>query len=74
MENIFKNYPWYGNLRELKNVVKRAALLADGDYIEPASLPFEICNYLKLFGEEMKPADVNTITYSVPSQTYLVGR
>jgi two-component system response regulator HydG len=68
VENIFKTYPWYGNLRELKNVVKRAALLADGDYIEAASLPFEICNYLKLFGEESKPVDGNTITYSFPSQ------
>jgi|SRR6478672_4578371 len=67
-ENVFKTYPWYGNLRELKNVVKRAALLADGEYIEPAYLPFEICNYLKLFGEEMKPSDGNTITYSVPLQ------
>lgn len=67
VENIFKTYPWYGNLRELKNVVKRAALLADGDYIEAAALPFEICNYLRLFGEEPKPAE-NTITFSVPSQ------
>jgi two-component system response regulator HydG len=68
VENIFKTYPWYGNLRELKNVVKRAALLAEGERIEAASLPFEICNYLKLFGEEPKPADGNTITYSFPSQ------
>jgi two-component system response regulator HydG len=68
VENIFKTYPWYGNLRELKNVVKRSALLAEGDYIESSSLPFEICNYLKLFGEESKPADNNSITYSFPSQ------
>ena len=42
VEEIFKNYVWYGNLRELKNVVKRATLLTDGDYIEDRSLPFEI--------------------------------
>src|SRR6266487_3199659 len=52
VENIFKNYPWYGNLRELKNVVKRTALLADGEYIEARFLPFEICNYQNLIPEE----------------------
>ena len=46
--DIFKNYVWYGNLREMKNVVKRATLLTDGDYIEVISLPFEISNHYKL--------------------------
>lgn len=46
--NIFNNYIWYGNLRELKNVVKRATLLTDGDYVEARSLPFEISNFSKL--------------------------
>ncbi|HLO81260.1 MAG TPA: sigma-54 dependent transcriptional regulator [Chitinophagaceae bacterium] len=48
VEEIFKNYIWHGNLRELKNVVKRAALLSDSDYIEDRSLPFEITNFSKL--------------------------
>lgn len=48
VEEIFRNYVWHGNLRELKNVVKRAALLTDGDYIEDRSLPFEITNFTKL--------------------------
>lgn len=48
VEEIFRNYVWYGNLRELKNVVKRATLLTDGDYIEDRSLPFEISNFNKL--------------------------
>jgi two-component system response regulator HydG len=45
---IFDNYVWYGNLRELKNVVKRAALLTDDEWIEARSLPFEISNFHKL--------------------------
>jgi len=45
---IFNNYVWYGNLRELKNVVKRATLLTDGELIEAQSLPFEISNFSKL--------------------------
>lgn len=48
VEEIFKSYIWHGNLRELKNVVKRAALLSDSEYIEDRSLPFEITNFQKL--------------------------
>jgi two-component system, NtrC family, response regulator HydG len=48
VEEIFNNYVWYGNLRELKNVVKRATLLTDGEYVEVKSLPFEISNFHKL--------------------------
>ena len=47
-----KKYIWYGNLRELKNVIKRATLLSETDVVEARSLPFEISNYSKLqFGE-----------------------
>lgn len=48
VENILLNYVWYGNLRELKNVIKRATLLSDGEYVEARSLPFEITNFQKL--------------------------
>lgn len=42
VKNYFTNYYWYGNLRELNNVVKRAVLLTTGDEIQPESLPQEI--------------------------------
>ncbi len=45
---IFKKYPWYGNLRELKNVIKRSALLSEGNKIQVKALPFEIANFSKL--------------------------
>jgi len=38
----FRRYNWPGNLRELQNTVKRAALLTVGDYIEKEALPKEI--------------------------------
>lgn len=40
--NHFLNYQWYGNLRELNNVVKRAVLLTSGDFVKPSALPDEI--------------------------------
>lgn len=39
------NYPWYGNLREMKNVIRRAVLLSNGNLVEAKSLPFEISNF-----------------------------
>ena len=41
-KNYLTNYYWYGNLRELNNVVKRSVLLTSGDEIQPESLPQEI--------------------------------
>jgi two-component system, NtrC family, response regulator HydG len=45
VESIFISYFWPGNLRELKNVVKKATLLTQTDQIEIRSLPFEISNF-----------------------------
>jgi two-component system response regulator HydG len=35
-------YPWYGNIRELQNVINRAVLLTAGSTIEAENLPDEI--------------------------------
>ena len=48
VENIFKAYGWPGNLRELKNIVKRSALLSNGEYIDITTLPFELVNHHRL--------------------------
>lgn len=39
---IFQNYAWPGNLREMQNVVKRSALLTSGEFIEKSVLPAEL--------------------------------
>ncbi len=39
---LFMNYTWPGNLREMRNVIRRAALLTDGNKIPVHTLPFEI--------------------------------
>ncbi len=37
--HILEHYAWPGNIRELRNVIERATILADGDFIEPRHLP-----------------------------------
>ncbi len=48
VENVFTNYPWPGNIRELKNVIKRAALLSSKNMVDIRALPFEILNHSKM--------------------------
>ena len=42
VHSLFLKYEWPGNLRELKNIVKRAVLLATGSEITSAELPQEM--------------------------------
>ncbi len=39
---VFRNYNWPGNLREMRNVVKRATLLCQGDFITLEHVPSEL--------------------------------
>jgi NtrC-family two-component system response regulator AlgB len=39
--NAFSGYAWPGNLRELRNVIERAVILASGDVVELNDLPEE---------------------------------
>lgn len=40
--DIFRRYNWPGNLREMRNVVKRATLLCQEDFITPEHIPSEL--------------------------------
>jgi two-component system response regulator HydG len=66
VENIFRTYVWYGNLRELRNVIKRATLLSDGEEIEATSLPFEISHFSKL-QFDMQPEPVPVTNSNIPA-------
>jgi two-component system response regulator HydG len=66
VEDIFRNYVWYGNLRELKNVIKRATLLTDGDWVEVKTLPFEISNFHKLQFETQAKTELQINNNTAP--------
>ena len=36
---ILEHYPWPGNIRELRNVIERATILGDEEFIQPRHLP-----------------------------------
>jgi DNA-binding NtrC family response regulator len=47
------DYPWPGNVRELKNVIERAAVLQQGEEIQPRDLP------LGAPDDEMQPSELS---------------
>jgi two-component system response regulator HydG len=55
---MFENYDWPGNLRELKNVVKRAVLLTTGDKVTLQSLPQEMMESMRALEARDKTAGV----------------
>ncbi len=51
--SAMKKMPWTGNLRELRNVIRRCVLFAEGDYIEVEDLPV----YLEQASKPSSPAN-----------------
>lgn len=45
VEKIFKAYPWYGNVRELRNVIERAVIFCKGKTVDKGLLPKEMLEY-----------------------------
>jgi len=39
---VIVNYPWPGNIRELRNAIERGVILASGPYVEPGDLPSQM--------------------------------
>lgn len=60
VKEIFNAYDWPGNLRELKNVIKRMVLLSPGTVAEVSALPEEMVFAIKNQGTtEVIPPDNN---------------
>jgi transcriptional regulator with PAS, ATPase and Fis domain len=50
-QNSFLNYHWPGNVRELRNVIERAMILENDEYILPEHLPIELSQRIAIRGE-----------------------
>ncbi len=55
-----QHYPWKGNIRELRNVLERAVILAD-DALTPDLLPFELTGASGVAGAAGTPFDLATV-------------
>ena len=47
VEKLLMQYRWSGNLREMKNMVKRACLLTQGEYIDRSALSEEFLKIIE---------------------------
>lgn len=50
--SLFLRHEWLGNVRELKNVIERASILEDGEYVTQKHLPFHSAG-----GTSVSPTD-----------------
>ncbi|MDY6792916.1 MAG: sigma-54 dependent transcriptional regulator [Thermodesulfobacteriota bacterium] len=50
---------WPGNIRELQNTIEHAAVICDGDFIEPEHLPISITGAFINSGEDLPPLPAN---------------
>lgn len=65
-QKLLLNYPWYGNARELKNVIERIFILEDTDVIYPEHIPSEIVDYVRTV--EAFPAEEEKLSLNIPPE------
>ena len=66
---MFINYSWPGNLREFRNVIRRAALLTNGGLIGSKVLPWEMTQHNPLKDDSLPVNNTFTSTEAVLPQT-----
>lgn len=52
VRDVFLTYPWYGNIRELKNVINRSVLLSHSERITVDDIHEEIRNFRAVYTRE----------------------
>jgi DNA-binding NtrC family response regulator len=75
-QSILSSYPWPGNIRELKAVIAKCALLTDSDMIQPDDLPahmkakhYESPNKSKTLEDMEKEHIINVLAETEGNQT-----
>jgi two-component system response regulator HydG len=63
----FENYSWPGNLRELRNVIRRSVLFATGDTITIASLPKLSDFYSELLNNKLHISGIKSNIFTLDS-------
>jgi transcriptional regulator with PAS, ATPase and Fis domain len=58
---LFLDYPWPGNIRELKSVIESAVMVSDGQYITITDLPMNLQHYATGHREEIGTKAIKNI-------------
>jgi transcriptional regulator with PAS, ATPase and Fis domain len=58
---LFLDYPWPGNIRELKGVIESAVMVSDGEYVTISDLPMNLQHYATGHREEIGPKAIRNI-------------
>jgi two-component system, NtrC family, response regulator AtoC len=61
---IFKKYDWKGNVRELRNVIERASILEDGEFITTEFLPADLTPNASTLASA---ASASTLNFNLPA-------
>ena len=60
-KTLFLEYPWPGNIRELKSVIESAVMVADDEYITISDLPMNLQHYATGHREEIGSKAIRNI-------------
>ncbi len=58
---LLSEYPWPGNIRELRNVIESAVMVSDGEYVTVSDLPMHLQQYATGHREEISAKAVRRI-------------
>ncbi len=58
---LFLDYPWPGNIRELKNVIESAVMVSSGEYLTLGDLPMHLQQYATGHREEIGAKAIRNI-------------
>jgi transcriptional regulator with PAS, ATPase and Fis domain len=60
-KTLFLDYPWPGNIRELKSVIESSVMVSDGEYITISDLPMNLQHYATGRREEIGTKAIRNI-------------